>query len=398
MPSDDLLPAGPGFVADPYPYYAGLRRSHPVRFVRFDSGLYAWLVTRYEDARLVLSDPRLSKDPGNAPADWQEAGRGRPLEDRSGLGSHLLTLDPPEHTRLRSVVSRFFHHRRLGAIGEVIEEAVASLLRGLAGAGEADLIARYAKPLQATVICEILGIPPGRRGDFGRWCDAVVSSDPDGDMTRGEALRALAGHIGGLIEDKRREPGDDVISTLAHAAEPSRDEVLAYVFLLLVAGYETTINLIGNGVLALLRHPGQLARLRGRPEALETAVEELLRYDSPAEFSTWRFTLTPVEVGDTVIPAGQPVLVALSSANRDAAAFADADALDLGRADNAHLSFGHGAHYCLGAALARLEGRIAIGALIREFPGMALAVDPERLEWRSSLTVRGPLTLPVRLR
>ncbi|RBQ14086.1 cytochrome P450 [Spongiactinospora rosea] len=394
------MPAGPEFVADPYGFYAELRRSRPAHFVRLKNGLYAWLITRYADARLVLSDPRFSKDPGRAPADWQEAGRGKPLEDRSGLGAHLLTFDPPEHTRLRSVVSGFFHRRRLAAkLGGVIEETVETLLQRLATTDEADLIESFAAPMQATVICEILGIPAAHRADFGRWCDDVVLSRGTGGAARAAAMGNLLEYITGIVAEKAAAPGDDVISTLADPdGELSLDEVVPMIFLLLVAGYETTINLVGNGMLALMADPGQRSLLRDRPDLLTSAIEELLRYDSATEFSTWRFTLEPVQIADTVIPAGQPVLVALAAANRDPEAFADPDRLDLQRADNAHLSFGHGVHYCVGASLARLEGRIAIGGLIRAFPEMALAVRPEEVEWKSSLTVRGPVRLPVRLR
>ncbi|MFI0420275.1 cytochrome P450 [Spongiactinospora sp. 9N601] len=396
----ESLPSGPEFVADPYGFYAELRRSRPVHFVRLRNGLYAWLITRYADARLVLSDPRFSKDPGHAPSDWREAGRGKPLEDRSGLGAHLLTFDPPEHTRLRGVVSGFFQRRRLAAkLGGVIEETVETLLGRMATADEVDLIERFAAPMQATVICEMLGIPAAHRADFGRWCDDVVISRGTGGEARVAAMGKLLEYITGIVEEKAAAPGDDVISALADPdGELTRDEVIPMIFLLLVAGYETTINLVGNGMLALMRNPGQLSLLRGRPELLETAIEELLRYDSATEFSTWRFTLEPVRIADTVIPAGQPVLVALAAANRDPDAFADPDRLDLQRADSAHLGFGHGVHYCVGAGLARLEGRIAIGGLIRAFPEMALAVRPEELEWKSSLTVRGPVRLPVRLR
>jgi cytochrome P450 len=405
------LPTSADFVADPHAFYAILRSRRPAHFVRFDNGLYGWLITRYDDARLVLADPRLSKDPRNAPQDWQEAGRGKPLEDRSGLGTHLLTLDPPDHTRMRSAVSGFFLRHRLTAMQRVIERTVDALIDQLAPVAEGDLIARFAVPLQMTVICEILGIPPAHRQDFGRWCDDVVSSRPDDSsashdgQARAEALRNLMGYIGGIIEEKRRHPEDDLISTLVNPGEPDGEqaeltdhEITSLIFLLLVAGYETTINLIGNGMLALLRHPDQLALLRRPSESLlEQAIEELLRYDSPVEISTWRFTRQPLPIGETVIPAGQPVLVVLSAANRDPRAFPDSDRLDIQRPGITHLSFGHGAHYCLGAMLARLEGRIAISALIRRFPYMRLAVHPDRLEWRLSLTMRGPVRLPVRL-
>jgi cytochrome P450 len=390
-----------GTIADPYPAYARLRESGGLRRVDLRGGLYGWLVTRYDDARAALADPRLSKDPRNAPPDWQEAGRGRPLEDRSGLGTHLLTTDPPEHTRLRRLVSRYFTPGRLDALRPRIEDRVDALIDGLQDRAEAELIADFAAPLQLATICDVLGVPAADRRDFQRWTTAVVSSDEDG-AARPEALRRLGAYVGELVAAKRRDPGDDVISAITAAADDgerlSEDELLAMIFLLLVAGYETTVGLIGLGVYTLLRHPDQFRLLRERPGLLGQAVEELLRYDSPVERSTWRFALEPMELGGVRVPAGRPILVALGAANRDPGRFPEPDRLDLTREDAAaHLSFGHGPHYCLGAMLARLTGRAALGGVVRRLQGLTLAVPPERLRWRSSLTVRGPQRLPVRL-
>jgi cytochrome P450 len=393
---NEMLPGYDGLVADPYPAYADLRACGAPRLVTMRSGLYGWLVTRYDDARAALADPRLSKDPRHAPADWQEAGRGRPLEDRSGLGTHLLTTDPPEHTRLRRVVSGFFTPRRLARLRPGIESAAHALAAGLSSG--ADLVGDFASPLQSGVICDVLGVPAADRTDFQRWTAAVVSSEPGEPDARPAALRALGAYVGGLVETKRRAPGDDVISAMIAAAEDGDrlggDELLSMIFLLLVAGYETTVGLVGLGTYTLLRHPGALELLRARPELIEPAVEELLRHDSPVELATWRFTLEPVEIGGVVLPAGQPLLVALAAANRDPLRFSDPDLPDLTRQDNAHLSFGHGPHYCLGALLARLVGRAALAEVVR-LPGLALAVPVERLRWRASLTVRGPRELPV---
>ncbi|GAA2906759.1 cytochrome P450 family protein [Nonomuraea rubra] len=393
---NEMLPGYEGLVADPYPAYADLRASGAPRLVTMRSGLYGWLVTRYDDARAALADPRLSKDPRHAPADWREAGRGRPLEDRSGLGTHLLTTDPPEHTRLRRVVSGFFTPRRLARLRPGIESAARTLAAGLSPG--ADLVGDFASPLQSGVICDVLGVPAADRTDFQRWTAAVVSSEPGEPDARPAALRALGAYVSGLAEGKRRAPGDDVISAMIAAADDGdrlgEDELLSMIFLLLVAGYETTVGLVGLGTYTLLRHPSALEQLRARPELIEQAVEELLRHDSPVELATWRFTLEPVEIGGVVLPAGQPLLVALAAANRDPLRFADPDRPDLTRQDNAHLSFGHGPHYCLGALLARLVGRAALAEVVR-LPGLALAVPVERLRWRASLTVRGPRELPV---
>lgn len=235
----------------------------------------------------------------------------------------------------------------------------------------------------------------GGRGVVVGSGGAGEPGDPD---ARPAALRALGAYVGGLAEGKRRAPGDDVISAMIAAAEDgdrlSGDELLSMIFLLLVAGHETTVGLVGLGTYTLLRHPEALELLRARPELIEQAVEELLRHDSPVELATWRFALEPVEIGGVVLPAGQPLLVALAAANRDPLRFAGPDVPDLTRQDNAHLSFGHGPHYCLGALLARLVGRAALAEVAR-LPGLAPAVPMERLRWRASLTVRGPRELPV---
>src|SRR5215831_2871030 len=259
------------FGMDPYAAYARLREDEPVRRVTLGSGLYGWLVTRYEDARPVLADPRMSKDPRNAPPDWQEAGRGRPLEDRSGLGTHLLTADPPEHTRLRRLVSTAFTARRVEGLRGRVQQIADALLDAIAPRGRAELIAEYAFPLPITVICELLGVPAADRDVFRRW-----TTDVRGDE-RPVALRDLRTYLTELAAERRREPADDLVGTLITARDAddqlTETELMSMVSLLLVAGFETTVNLIGNGTLALLRHPDQLALLRERPDLLGSAVE-----------------------------------------------------------------------------------------------------------------------------
>ncbi|GAB2921961.1 cytochrome P450 [Nonomuraea fastidiosa] len=383
-------------LPDPYPLYARLREEGAPRLVRLRSGLYGRLVTRYDDARAALADPRLSKDPRLAPPDWQEAGRGRPLEDRSGLGTHLLTTDPPEHTRLRRLVSRYFTARRLAGMRDGIEARARDLAAALKPGD--DLVADFASPLQAGVICDVLGVPAQDRTDFRRWTAAVVSSEPGERDARPAAMRKLAAYARELVAAKQREPGDDVISAVTEAARDgdgmTGDELLSMLFLLLVAGYETTVGLIALGTYTLLRHPDRMAELRARPELVEQAVEELLRYDGPVELATWRFAREPVELGGMRLEAGQPILVALAAANRDPGRFDAPDVPVLTREDNAHLSFGHGPHHCLGAPLARLVARAALTE-VAGLPGLALAVPPEALRWRGSITVRGPRALPV---
>lgn len=341
----------------------------------------------------------MSKDPRRAPRDWQEAGRGRPLEDRSGLGTHLLTTDPPEHTRLRRLVSSAFTQRRVGALRERVQEVADRLIDGIEARGDAELIADFAFPLPITALGILLGVPMTRQDDFRQWSADVVSSDPGADDGRPAALRNLGDYLNELIATKRRAPRDDLISALIAASDDegalTEIELLSMLFLLLIAGHESTMNFIGNGALALLRHPDQLSMLRARPELLESAVEEILRYEGPVKTATWRFPTESIQVGDAVIDAGEPVLIALADADRDPARFTDPDRFDITRTDNPHLAFGHGIHYCLGAAFARMEGAIALKTLFQRLPDLALAADDEQLRWRHSLTMRGLHRLPV---
>jgi len=388
------------FAADPYPSYAALRADAPVHRVTLPSGVDAWLVTRHADARIALADPRLSKNPRRAaPGHWRDGRVGLPGEHRSELGGHLLNIDPPDHTRLRRLVSAAFTPRRMEAFRPRVQELTDALLDTIEPHGEADLIAGFAFPLPIVVICEMLGVPAGDREDFHAWASGMLShgGGPRGGV--GRSVRRIRAYLGELIHRKREALGDDLLSALITASDRGQHlteaEVASMAFILLFAGFETTVNLIGNGTLALLRHPDQMAALRADDALLPRAVEEFLRYDGPVEMATWRFTLEPVEIGGVIIPTGEPVLVVLAAADRDPAAFTDPERLDIARSDNPHLAFGLGIHYCLGAPLARIEGQIAIGTLLRRFPRLALAVPPEELRWRGGLIMRGLQRLPV---
>ena len=263
-----------------------------------------------------------------------------------------------------------------------------------------DLIGDFAFPLPITVIAELLGVPAEDRNRFREWSDAAVSGNATKEYLEGVLIphmRAFADYL--LFKEKREEPRDDLISALVRAEKAgeklSEDELLGMVFLLLVAGHETTVNLIGNGTLALLRHPDQLERLRNDPSLIKAAVEELLRYDGPVETSTERFAKEDVAIGGTVIPKGEMVLVVIAAADRDPERFHDTDTLDITRADNKHLAFGKGIHHCLGAPLARMEGQIAIGTLLRRMPNLRLKEPPELLAWRPGMVLRGLKALPV---
>ncbi|WP_369386688.1 cytochrome P450 [Streptomyces sp. CG1] len=394
-----LLPyADPAFLADPFPLYRRLREDGPVRRAVIAGGLDTWLVTRYEDGLAALSDPRLSSD-------VRDASDPRLIEqlpefERESMTSSMLRSDPPDHTRLRRLVSKAFTARRVAELRPRIQEITDRLLDAVVPAGRADLVADFALPLPVTVISELLGVPVDDRHDFQRWTDAMLMRGermPDPAVVN-EAWQRMHAYVTKHLEAKRARPGDDLLSALISAHDDEQrlndDELIAMTFLLLVAGYITTVNLIGGGIAALLAHSDQLILLRDHPELLPDAIEEFLRYDGPVSPGIARFAREDVEIAGVTVPRGATVLVASAIADRDPARFPDPDRLDITRRDNGHLAFGHGIHYCLGAPLARLEGQIAIGTVLRRLPDLALAVPPTELRWRPG-GLRGPVRLPV---
>ncbi|MFI8193279.1 cytochrome P450 [Streptomyces sp. NPDC085946] len=391
----DLAALGESFTRDPYPVYARLRAEGPVHRIRMpEGGAPAWLVVGYEAGRAALADPRLSKD-------WDKASPALGLGAVSS-GPHMLRADPPDHTRLRKLVAREFTARRVEQLAPGIQKTTDALLDRMLTApdGRADLVEALSFPLPISVICALLGVPDLDRASFRTWSnDALGATDPD---VRQAAATAMAHYIRRLVEDKRQHPGDDLMSALMHTADDdgdrlSHDELIGMAWLLLVAGHETTVNLISNGVLALLTHPDQLAALRADPSLIDKAVEEMLRYEGPVETPTFRFTTGPLTIGDTVIPGGgELVLVAMADANRDPGRFASPDRFDISRDARGHVAFGHGIHHCLGAPLARLEARIAISTLLDRCAHLSLDIHPAAITWRPGLMIRGPQSLPVR--
>ncbi|WP_374686397.1 cytochrome P450 [Promineifilum sp.] len=427
------------FKADPFPTFAALRRERPIYPHAAPDGRTIWYVTRYDDVAAVLRDDEaFCKDPGNvgrgageqgsggASGKWQVAG-GRaqttsiskvenaispaPLLPRSPAPPHaslarrinanMLFSDPPDHTRLRALVSQAFTPRRIAAMGERIQQTADALLDRMAAEGETDLIAAYALPLPVVVICDMLGIPPADRDAVSEGSQAIISPGSRGltYSARKRKVRAFIHYLGDLFAQRQADPRDDLITALVQAEEAgdrlSEAELSSMVALLLVTGHETTVNLIGNGALALLRHPGQRERLRDDPALWPAAVEELLRYDGPVETSTSRWVRRDVVWGGQTMHRGDLMRAVITAANRDPAHFARPDELDVGRRENRHLAFGLGAHYCLGAPLARLEGVIALETLFRRRPGLALGAPPEALAWRSGVLFRGLRQLPV---
>jgi cytochrome P450 len=393
------------FATDPYPAYAWLREHEAVRWTVLPSGVGAWLVTRYGDARQALADARLSKNPVHHTREGSaRAKTGIPGERGADLMTHLLNIDPPDHTRLRRLVSKAFTPRRVAGFGPRVQELTDRLVDGFARRGEADLIHEFAFPLPIYAICDLLGVPAEDQDDFRDWAGMMIrhGGGPRGGVAR--SVKRMRAYLVELIHRKRGDLGDDLISGLIRAGDHgehlTENEAAAMAFILLFAGFETTVNLIGNGLHALLRDPGQRAGLqgalaRGERGLLETGVEELLRYDGPVELATWRYATTALTIGGQRVAAGDPVLVVLAAADRDPARFAEPDTLDLGRRDNPHLGYGHGIHYCLGAPLARLEARTALATLLTRLPDLRLAAGPDELRWRGGLIMRGLRTLPV---
>jgi cytochrome P450 len=396
-----LNPFEPGFFDDPYAQYGRLRELRPVH----QSPLGPWTLTRYEDVSRLLRDPSLSVEDANA-TDDRRAGLFPDDDDRQRRGSlAILNLDPPDHTRIRRLVSKAFTPRRVEQLVPRVEQLVGGMLDAVQPAGAMDVIADLAFPLPFAVISEMLGMPDADREQLRAWSHTLVKTlepllTPDEVPELLAASDAMAEHVTAAIDWKRGAPADDLLSAMIAAEEEgdrlSTEELIAQVILLFLAGHETTVNLIGNGTLALLRHPDQLALLRDDPELIGNAVEELLRYDSPVQFSR-RVTLQPMEIDGQHIEPGSFVFTMLGAANHDPAHFgADADELDLRRRDAPHhLSFGGGIHHCLGAVLARTEARAAIGALVQRFPNLELVDDTPA--WNGRLVLRGLDRLPVTL-
>ncbi|AUI58402.1 cytochrome P450 [Amycolatopsis sp. BJA-103] len=401
----DAVLLTPRFAEDPYALYALLRTQRPVTKVQVPGGPPAWLVTRYEDVRAGLADRRLSKDITAALDDLRAAGAGVAAVtlDDFDAHDHMLNSDPPKHTRLRKLVTKAFTTRAVAGlrprIQELAEELVDALAKRLAdGERSVDLIDALAFPLPMKVICEILGVPEDRRTAFRKWSHAVLSPASPAEFVTASA--EMTEYLSVLVAEKRERPGEDILSAIVAADEHgdrlSDSEATGMASLLLVAGHETTMNLIGNGVLALLKDRAQWDRLRREPALLTGAVEEFLRIDSPVNTATVRFATEPVTIGATTVLPGSTVLLAIGSANRDPEVFERPDEIDLQRPRGKSLAFGHGIHYCLGAALARMEGEIAFRVLADRLPTLALAVEPGSLNWQSSLLIRGLTELPVR--
>ncbi|MFE7311971.1 cytochrome P450 [Streptomyces sp. NPDC057555] len=401
IPPEPVELYGTDYKRDPYPLYAELRDRGPVHRVRFPSGVCAWLVTGYDAAQQALTDPRLGKHHSRGNAAWRARASIMPEPQHSQLQVHLLHQDPPRHTAMRRMITDAFAPQRVEALRPRFQEMADALLDRFADAGRADLVAEFAAHFPFRVLAEVIGLPEEFAVRFDRDWGKVVQPVGPADPARPayEArLRGLQQYIADLVVHKRRAPGADLLSRLVagrDAGELTQEELDSMIFQLLVAGQEPVTNQITTALVTLLRHPAHLAALAAHPELLPRAVEELLRHDAAFELTTWRFFAEDSELHGTRIPAGDSVIVSLCAANRDPRRFADADALDFDRSPNPHLAFGHGIHFCPGAALARAELQIALGTLLRRLPDLRPAVPEEELSWIPAVLARGVNHLPV---
>lgn len=413
MDSLDLNLVSSAFKVNPYPVFSLLREKFPL-YQLTPNNHPTWIISRFEDAEAILKDQRFVKSMHKVYTQEEMAQKFPRFlmrqEERAGqafLEQHMLNADPPDHTRLRSLVNLSFTPRlieqwreRIQAITNELLDAVQDPSKG-EQRREMELIGEFAFPLPMIVITEMLGVPDIDRKRFRIWSNQVVdaSGNSQAFATLHESLADFQAYLSELIKHKREQNADDLLGKLirteAEGDKLTEDELISMVFLLLVAGHETTTNLIGNGVLALLQHPDQLEKLKQNPELIKSAVEEFLRYQGPLQVPTVRWASEDIEFGGQQIHRGDQVIILLSSANRDERAFEHADQLDITRKENHHLAFGKGIHYCLGAPLARLEGQIAISTLLKRMPNLRLAVDVQDLVWRPGVSLMALSKLPV---
>lgn len=394
----------PQFRHDPYPTYANLRKSEPITLLEQSTmGLgRAFLVTRYDDVVTILKDARFSSDMrkvgDNSRSKWWMP------KAMTTFQNSMILVDDPDHRRLRDLVHKAFTPRMLQDMTTVIENVTEELLEAMAKKGTVDLIEDFALPIPLTVISDMMGVPHKDRHKFHKWMGTFLEIQGGSKLQmlgKMSNVLQLYRFFKGLIKLRRKNPQDDLVTALVQAEQDgdrlNEDEMVAMIFILLLAGHETTVNLIGNGTLALLENPDQLQKLREHPEMIDSAVEELLRFTNPVEQIAPRYNLEEVELSGRKIPKGSRILLGIASANRDETVFPNADQLDIARTPNKHLAFGLGIHYCLGAPLARMEGKIALQRLVERFPNMQLAVKPDQVQWRTSMAVRGLKTLPIRV-
>jgi cytochrome P450 len=374
------------FISNPFPAYALLREESPIHRVAFGTGQEFWLVTKYEDALKIFKDTRFTKSIQKAKPPVEQSAPKSEAANNMLFSHHLLNMDPPDHTRMRQLIQKAFTPKLVEAMRPRLEARANELLDKFIPEGKMDIINDYALPLPISIISELLGIPRKDQNLFRRWSNIILNMDMD--VSPEERFKLIPEAIGGftnylyaIFEERRKQPENDLITSLLQAKEDNEmlneRELMSTIFLLFAAGYETSVNLIGNGVLLLLQNEEQLNSLRKDPNLIQGAIDEILRHDPPVLLSSERYPLEDVEINGTLIPKGDLVLICMGSANRDENRFENPDSFDITRKDNKHLSFGHGIHYCIGASLGKLEGEIAINTLLSRIPHFSLAEDKE---------------------
>lgn len=380
------------FTHNPYPVYEKLRQSDPILNLQFPDGRFGWLISNYEQAVEALKDGRFSKDVAKAMGQ----------EQTSVFSTNMLFSDPPDHKRLRGLVQKGFTPQRIADMRGHIQEIADNLLDAVSSKDTINLIDEYAFKLPIIVISEILGVPTEDQDKFRVWSNSIIgASNQEMNEQVVQHMNEFIAYLKDWFAKVREQPGDDMISQLVIAENQgerlSEQELYGVVTLMIIAGHETTVNLIGNGVLALLEHPEQRRLLQEQPELIHGAIEEMLRYNGPVEFSTSRWAAEDMDFHGVHMKKGDLVVIALNSANRDASQFENPDIFDITREKSQHLAFGKGIHLCLGAPLARLEGEIAINTLLRRYPHFELQRNIDELEWRPGMIVRGVKEIPISL-
>ncbi|MFL6139104.1 MAG: cytochrome P450 [Frankiaceae bacterium] len=389
----------------PYEILELLRTEGPAHPLIFPHGAKVWLVTKYDDVRQLLGDPRVSKDGRYINQLFARHSGVEELEEEvvdDELAQHMLNSDPPRHTRLRSLVSKEFTLRRMEAFRPRLEVVADELLDAMDdGRDPVDLVTGYTLPLPIITICDVLGIPSSDEELFRRWAVELVGAGQAPGVVE-NATREVMAYAQRSIEEKRAHPGDDMMSALIRGKEDDRltdDELVQMFFLFTIAGHVTSMHTLTNGIFALLTHPEEMARLRADMSLLPQAIDELQRFDGGVGVATWRFTKEEVTLSDgTVIPAGEILALSVQAAHRDAEKYPEPNCLDLARRPNGTLGFGHGPHYCIGAPLAHIQSEVALSKLLTRFPDLRLAGDPDSLPWEKSTLLRGLIELPVHLR
>jgi len=378
------------FTHNPYPVYEKLRQSDPILNLQFPDRRFGWLISDYDDAVTALKDGRFIKNVAKAFGE----------EHTSVFSTNMLFSDPPDHKRLRGLVQKGFTPQRIADMRDHIQDIADSLLDAVSSKNTINLIDEYAFKLPIIVISEILGVPTEDQDMFRVWSNSIIgASNRVMDEQVGRHMNEFIAYLKDWFAKVRENPGDDMISQLVIAEDQgdrlTEQELYGVVTLMIIAGHETTVNLIGNGVISLLEHPDQRKLLQEKPELIHGAIEEMLRYNGPVEFSTSRWAAEDMEFNGVHMKRGDLVVIALNSANRDAAQFENPELFDITREKSQHLAFGKGIHLCLGAPLARLEGEIAINTLLRRYPHFELQSDIDQLEWRPGMIVRGVKEIPL---